>query len=40
MEENENIKRKKRNFIIIGVAIAVLLVSFKGYADFRMAKLK
>lgn len=38
--EEEIIEKKKRNFIIIGVVIAVAVVSFKILGDYKMSQMK
>lgn len=40
MNEEEVIRRKKRNFIIIGVLVAVFAVTLKGIGDYKIAKMK
>ena len=38
METEEIIERKKRNFVIITISIAVGLAILKGYSDYRINK--
>tara|TARA_R110000744_G_scaffold232318_5_gene350408 strand:+ start:1605 stop:1730 length:126 start_codon:yes stop_codon:yes gene_type:complete len=40
MTEQEKIEKKKTNFFIISIAIGVAVLSFKVFADYKMAKMK
>jgi len=39
MENKDSIERKKRNFIIVVVSVAILLSSLKLYSNYRLNKL-
>lgn len=39
METDEIIERKKRNFVIITISLALGLAILKGYSDYRINKL-
>jgi hypothetical protein len=38
--DEEIIKKKKRNFIIIGVVIGVAVLSLKVFGDYKMNQMK
>ncbi len=39
-EQEKILKKKKRNFFIISIAIGVAVLSFKVFAEYKMAKMK